>query len=140
MVILTFRWMGVGILYPFRIIPLKTLADKPEKQITTEVILQLIKSISSSFQTKAFQTRAFAIIGPSLWNQLLPSTRSTLLTGEPSASFRSLKTALLSGSLALEALLIGVHCKRRYINVKILSNTIQYNLRFFSILGANVFF
>jgi len=53
MVILTFRWMGVGILYPFRIIPLKTLADKPEKQITTEVILQLIKSISSSFQTKA---------------------------------------------------------------------------------------
>jgi len=40
------------------------------------------------------QTRAFAIIGPSLWNQLLPSTRSTLLTGEPSVSFRSLKTAL----------------------------------------------
>src|SRR6218665_4111624 len=29
------------------------------------------------------QTRAFAIIGHSLWNQLLPSTRSTLLTGEP---------------------------------------------------------
>src|SRR6218665_3493932 len=28
------------------------------------------------------QTRAFSIIGPSLWNQLLPSTRSTL-TGEP---------------------------------------------------------
>src|SRR6218665_3958545 len=28
--------------------------------------------------------------------QLLPSTRSTLLTGEPSASFRSLKTALFS--------------------------------------------
>src|SRR6218665_3173272 len=40
------------------------------------------------------QTRAFAIIGPSLWNQLLPSTRFTLLTGEPSVSFRSLKTAL----------------------------------------------
>ena len=42
------------------------------------------------------QTRAFAIIVPSLWNQLLPSTRSTLLTCEPSASFRSLKTALFS--------------------------------------------
>jgi len=28
------------------------------------------------------------------WNQLLPSTGSTLLTGEPNASFRSLKTAL----------------------------------------------
>jgi len=25
--------------------------------------------------------------------------------------------SLLSGSLALEALLIGVHCKKRYINV-----------------------
>jgi len=30
--------------------------------------------------------------------------------------------SLLSGSLALEALLIGVHCKKRYINVEI-----QYN-------------
>src|SRR6218665_1526522 len=48
-------------------------------------------------------------------NQLLPSMRSTLLNGEPSASFRSLKTALFS--LALEALLIGVHCRKRYINV-----------------------
>src|SRR6218665_561201 len=41
-------------------------------------------------------TRAFAIIGTTLWNQLPPSTRSTLLTNEPSASFRSLKTALFS--------------------------------------------
>src|SRR6218665_503457 len=40
-------------------------------------------------RTSMAQTPAFAIIGPSLWNQLLPSTRSTLLTGEPSASFRS---------------------------------------------------
>src|SRR6218665_2665005 len=45
-------------------------------------------------RTYMAQTRAFAIIGPSLWNQLLPSTRSTLLTVEPSASFRSLKTSL----------------------------------------------
>src|SRR6218665_1123765 len=44
--------------------------------------------------------RAFAIIGPSLWNELLPSTRSTLLTGEPSASFRSLTTALFSLGLS----------------------------------------
>src|SRR6218665_2233604 len=35
-------------------------------------------------------------ISPSLWNQLLPSTRSTLLTGQPSASIRTLKTALFS--------------------------------------------
>src|SRR6218665_1765019 len=47
-------------------------------------------------RTSMAQTRAFAIIGPSLWNQLLPSTRSTLLTGVPSASFRSLKTAFFS--------------------------------------------
>src|SRR6218665_2951460 len=68
------------------------------------------------------QTRAFAIIGPSLWNQLLPSTRSTLLTGEPTQPIECLFSfsqdcSLVSGSLALEALLIGVHCKKRYINV-----------------------
>src|SRR6218665_2233039 len=34
-------------------------------------------------------------------------TRSSLLTGKPSVSWRSLKTALRSGSLALKALLIG---------------------------------
>src|SRR6218665_580472 len=45
-------------------------------------------------RTSMAQTRALAIIGPLLWNQLLSSTRSTLLTGEPSASFRFLKTAL----------------------------------------------
>src|SRR6218665_1767679 len=33
----------------------------------------------------------FAIVGPTLWNQLPPLTRSILLTGQPSASFRSLK-------------------------------------------------
>src|SRR6218665_3555955 len=51
-------------------------------------------------RTSTAQTRAFAIIGPSLWNQLLPSTQSTLLTGEPSVSFRSLKTALFSLGLS----------------------------------------
>src|SRR6218665_3746090 len=51
-------------------------------------------------RTSMAQTQAFAIIGPSLWNQLLPSTRSTLIAGEPSASFRSLKTALFSQGLS----------------------------------------
>src|SRR6218665_991615 len=37
-------------------------------------------------RTSMTQTRAFATTGPSLWNQRPPSTRSTLLTGEPSAS------------------------------------------------------
>jgi len=48
----------------------------------------------------AHQTLASAIIGPSLWDQLLLSTRYSLLTGEPSASFRSLKTALFSFGLS----------------------------------------
>src|SRR6218665_688108 len=51
-------------------------------------------------RTSMAQTLAFPITGPALWNQLLPSTRSTLLTGEPSASFRSLKTALFSLGLS----------------------------------------
>ena len=61
-------------------------------------------------RTSMAQTRAFAIIGPALWNQLPPSTRSSSLTGEPTASSRSLRTqdySLLYGSLAMEALLIG---------------------------------
>jgi len=51
-------------------------------------------------RTSMAQTRALAIIGPSLSNQLLPSTQSTLLTGERSASFCSLKTALISPGLS----------------------------------------
>src|SRR6218665_2913565 len=46
------------------------------------------------------KTGALAIIGPGLGNQLRPSTRSTLLAGEPSASFRSLKIALFSLDLS----------------------------------------
>src|SRR6218665_1195423 len=47
-------------------------------------------------RTSMAQIRAFAITGPALWNLLPPSTRFTLLTGEPNASFRSLKTAFFS--------------------------------------------
>src|SRR6218665_1355175 len=47
-------------------------------------------------RTSMAQTRACAIVGPALWNQLLPSTRSALLTGEPSGSFRAFNTALFS--------------------------------------------
>src|SRR6218665_244266 len=81
--------------------------------------------------------------GPGLWMYeqkeqrvtpvpMIPSTRSTLLTGVPSASFRSLKTAacfLLSGSLALEALLIRCALQEalyKFIDT-IQYNTIQYN-------------
>jgi len=56
------------------------------------------------------KTQAFAIINPALWNQLPLLTCFSLLTGQPSASFCSLKIVFLSESLALEALLIRVHC------------------------------
>ena len=69
-------------------------------------------------RTSVAQARAFAITDPALFNQLPPATRSTLLTGEPGASFRCSKTVLFSlGLLHMEALLLGVHCKKRYINV-----------------------
>jgi len=51
-------------------------------------------------RTYMAQTRTFVIIVPALWNQFHPSTRSTLLTGEPSASFHSLKTVLFSFGLS----------------------------------------
>ena len=44
---------------------------------------------------------------------------------------------LLSGSLALEALLAGVHCKKRYINVWIQDNTIQYNTSPIAVMDFN---
>ena len=57
---------------------------------------------SKRARTSVAQTRAFAIIGPSLWNQLLPSSFYEIhfITGQPSTSFRSLKTALFSVGLS----------------------------------------
>jgi len=51
-------------------------------------------------RTSMAHTRALSITGHALWNQLPPSTRCALLTDEPSASFRSLKTALFSRGLS----------------------------------------
>jgi hypothetical protein len=51
-------------------------------------------------RTAMAKTRAFAFIGPALWNQLSPSTRFVLLTGGPSTSFRCLKTAFFSLGLS----------------------------------------
>ena len=47
-------------------------------------------------RTVMTKTLAFAFIGPALCNQLPPVTRSSLLTGGPSASFRCLKTSFFS--------------------------------------------
>ena len=76
-------------------------------------------------RTSVAQTRAFAIIGPADLNQLPPSTRFSLLTGKPSASFvLSRLLSFFSECLALESLLIGMHFKKRYITVRIQCNTI----------------
>ena len=76
------------------------------------------------------ETRAFSIMGPALQplDQLPPSTRSTLLTvlvSQVPLFVLSILFSILSGSLAKEALLIGVHCKKHYINVWIQYNTID---------------
>jgi hypothetical protein len=50
-------------------------------------------------RTAMAQSRSFASIGPSLWNSLSPSLRSTVLSGSLSSSFASLKTCLFSRGL-----------------------------------------
>ena len=51
-------------------------------------------------RTAMAKSRAFAFIGPSLWNELPSSTRSLILSGGPGASFRCLKTTLFARSLS----------------------------------------
>src|SRR6218665_2335656 len=75
-------------------------------------------------RTSMAQTRAFAIIGPSLWNQLLPSTRSTLITGEPSASF--LLSKLLSSLWVSRTGSASDWCALQEALYKCI-DTIQYN-------------
>ncbi len=92
-------------------------------------------------RTSMAKTRAFAFIGPALWNQLPPLTRSCLLTGGPSASFRCLKTSFFSLGLShwRKHLLNFMVCTRKdyklldtireYNTIQYNSNTIQYNTR-----------
>ena len=75
---------------------------------TTFIILLLYESLKSYSEglrvsssvglviTHKFRTLRNLFISPSLWTHLSPLTWSFLLTGEPSASFRSLKTARFS--------------------------------------------
>jgi len=51
-------------------------------------------------RTAMAQSRSFASIGPSLWNSLSPSIRSTILSGTLSSSFAFLKTCFFSRGLA----------------------------------------
>ena len=51
-------------------------------------------------RTTMAKSRAFAFIGPSLWNQLPTSTRSLILTGDPGSSFRCLMTTVFARGLS----------------------------------------
>jgi len=86
-----------------------------------ESALQLMVNMFSYHHSHLFGT----IIGPALINQLPPSIRSTLLTGEPSASFRSLKIELSSRSVS-HALSTSDWCA--LLEVLYLNVQIQYNL------------
>src|SRR5688572_23388951 len=72
-------------------------------------------------RTAMAKARAFAFIGPALWNQLPPSTRSSLLTGGPSASFRCLKPTFFF-SLGIS---VRDWCALRKVLCKFI-DTIQY--------------
>src|SRR5688572_7237721 len=71
-------------------------------------------------RTAMAKTRAFAFIGPALWNQLPRLTRSSLLTG--GLYIRGLLSLsnrqVLFWSFAMGAPLIDEHCsERRFTNV-----------------------
>ena len=66
-------------------------------------------------RTSMAKTRALAIIGPALWNQFY-AIHSISWWAKCLFSF-SQDCSLLSESIALEALQIGVHCKKRYIGL-----------------------
>jgi len=51
-------------------------------------------------RTALAQSRSFASIGPTLWNALSPSVRSTFLSGSLSSSYAFLKTYFFSWGLA----------------------------------------
>src|SRR6218665_724656 len=75
-------------------------------------------------RTAVAQSRSFASIGPTLWNALSPSVRSTLLAGSLSSSFASLKTFFLSCGLAHWQSFSMVHPTRSAIQM-FKCNTIQ---------------
>src|SRR6218665_399807 len=48
------------------------------------------------FRTSLSQNRAFAVVGPALWNDSPPALRSVMLQGISSASLHSLKTFIFT--------------------------------------------
>src|SRR5688572_11512754 len=67
-------------------------------------------------RTATAQHRAYASVGPLLWNYLSSTIGSVILTGGISSSSCCLKTCFIAGLFALGALLIGYYCERRLIN------------------------
>ena len=74
-------------------------------------------------RTSMAQSRSFAAIGPSLWNALSPSVRSTILSSRLSSSFDFLKTCFFSRGLAHWERLWTVHSTRGALQM------LKYNTR-----------
>ena len=72
--------------------------------------------------TSLSQNRAFAVVGPALWNDTPPALRSVMLQGMSPASLRNLKTFLFTFLSCWERRWTAF-CERRYTNIHI----IQYN-------------
>src|SRR6218665_2376798 len=56
------------------------------------VLTRKFRSLCNKSTKSVAQNRAFAVMGPSLWNDTPPALRSVMLQGISSASLRSLKT------------------------------------------------
>ena len=76
-------------------------------------------------RTAMAQSRSFASIGPSLWNALSPSVRSTILSSSLSSSFAFLKTCFFSRGLAHWERFWTVHPTRGALQM-LKYNTIQW--------------
>src|SRR6218665_1791197 len=68
-------------------------------------------------RTTMTMSRSFSVIGPSLWNRLLPSTRASFLSSNLSMSLSLLKTCLFSWSQSNQKrLCLPMAVEGRYIN------------------------
>src|SRR5688572_33408834 len=65
-------------------------------------------------RTATAQHRAYASVGPLLWNDLPALTRAVMLSGGTTVSARSLNFSFFEEPFALEAPLIRLYCERRF--------------------------
>src|SRR6218665_1407589 len=68
----------------------KPLSARSSRPLRSADRCDLLESWS---RTSLSQNRAFAVVGPALWNDTPPALRSVMLQGISSASLHSLKTS-----------------------------------------------